>query len=60
MLFLISTLGLNFAPFISTMAGSVFHNDARGFEILSSCMAIGTVCGPLIAASHARPRFEHL
>jgi hypothetical protein len=38
--------------FISTMAVSVFNSDARGFRLLSSIMAIGTIfwgvigCGP--------------
>jgi hypothetical protein len=43
MLFLIGTFGLNFPIFISTMAVSVFHADARGYGALSSIMAIGTV-----------------
>lgn len=33
MLFLIGTFGLNFPIFISTMAVSVFHTDARGFGL---------------------------
>jgi len=60
MLFLIGTFGLNSAMFISTMAASVFHTDARGFGVLSSCLAIGTVFGSLIAAGHATPKFEYL
>jgi MFS family permease len=60
MLFLIGTFGLNFALYISTMAASVFHTDARGYGILSSCMAVGTVSGALLAAGRARPRFGHL
>lgn len=39
MLFLIGTFGLNFPIFISTMAVSVFHTDARGFGLLSFIMA---------------------
>lgn len=42
MLFLIGTFGLNFPIFISTMAASVFHSDARGYGVLSSMMALGT------------------
>ena len=60
MLFLIGTFGLNFALYISAMAASVFHTDARGFGVLSSCMAIGTVCGSLIAAGHGKPSLRHL
>ncbi|MBV8380009.1 MAG: MFS transporter [Paucibacter sp.] len=59
MLFLIGTFGLNFAIFISTMAVKVFHADARGYGLLSSAMALGTVSGSLIAAGR-EPRFGSL
>ena len=57
MLFLIGTFGLNFPIFISTMAVSVFHADARGFGLLSSAMAIGTTTGALLGAHREKPRF---
>ena len=57
MLFLIGTFGLNFSIFISTMAVSVFHTDARGYGLLSSIMAVGTVAGALLSARRERPRF---
>jgi MFS family permease len=57
MLFLIGTFGLNFPIFISTMAVSVFHADARGYGLLSSIMAIGTVAGALLGAGRDKPRF---
>ena len=60
MLFLIGTFGLNFPIFISTMAVSVFHSDARGFGLLSSIMAIGTIAGALLAAGRDQPRFMSL
>ena len=60
MLFLIGTFGLNFPIFISTMAIGVFHMDARGYGLLSSTMAIGTVAGALLNAGRERPRFEAL
>jgi MFS family permease len=60
MLFLIGTFGLNFPIFISTMAVGVFHTDARGYGLLSSIMAFGTVSGALFAAGRDRPRFESL
>jgi MFS family permease len=60
MLFLIGTFGLNFPIFISTMAVGVFHTDARGFGVLSSMMAIGTMSGALLAASRERPSFTSL
>jgi MFS family permease len=60
MLFLIGTFGLNFPIFISTMAVKVFHADARGFGLLSSIMAVGTISGALIAAGREQPRFGTL
>jgi MFS family permease len=60
MLFLIGTFGFNFPIFISTMAVGVFHSDARGFGLLSSLMAVGTVSGALLAARQEKPRFASL
>jgi MFS family permease len=60
MLFLIGTFGLNFPIFISTMAVGVFHTDARGYGLLSSIMAIGTISGALLAAGRGLPRFTSL
>jgi MFS family permease len=57
MLFLIGTFGLNFPIFTSTMAVSVFHADARGYGLLSSIMAIGTVAGALMGTGRDKPRF---
>jgi len=59
-LFLIGTFGLNFSIFISTMAVGVFHADARGYGLLSSIMAIGTVAGALLGARREKPRFSLL
>jgi len=60
MLFLVGTFGLNFPIFISAMAVKVFHADAQGFGLLSSCMAIGTVLGALWSAGREQPRFTLL
>jgi MFS family permease len=60
MLFLIGTFGFNFPIFISTMAVNVFHTDARGFGLLSSLMAVGTLSGSLFAASRMRPSMASL
>ncbi len=57
MLFLIGTFGLNFPIFISTMAIGIFHADARGYGLLSSIMAIGTVAGALLGAGRDKPQF---
>jgi MFS family permease len=60
MLFLVGTFGLNFPIFTSTMAVKVFHSDARGFGLLSSIMAVGTISGALLAAGREKPRFSSL
>ena len=60
MLFLIGTFGLNFPLFISTMAVNVFHSDARGFGLLSSIMAVGTLSGALFAAGRKKPSLASL
>ena len=56
-LFLIGTFGLNFQIFISTMAVQVYQADARGYGLLSSIMAVGTVAGALLGANRDKPRF---
>src|ERR1700723_3416416 len=60
MLFLIGTFGLNFPIFTSTMAVKVFHTDARGFGLLSSIMAVGTISGALLAAGRDKPKLGSL
>ena len=60
MLFLIGTFGLNFPIFISTMAVRVFHTDARGYGLLSSTMALGTIAGAMVSAARGVPRFMTL
>ena len=60
MLLLIGTFGMNFPIFISTMAVRVFDTDARGYGLLSSTLAIGTIAGALIAAGRERPQFSSL
>jgi MFS family permease len=57
MLFVIGTFGLNFPIFTSTMAVKVFHTDARGFGLLSSIMALGTMSGALVAAGRGKVGF---
>lgn len=53
MLFLVSTFGLNFPIFISTMAVGVFHTGAQEYGILTSVMAIGSLSGALLAAGRS-------
>jgi MFS family permease len=60
MLFVVGTFGLNFPIFISTMAVRVFHADARGYGLLSSAMAVGTLSGALFNARRDKPQFTAL
>ncbi len=56
MMFLVSTFGLNFPIFISTMTVSVFHAGADHYGVLTSVMAIGSVAGALLSAAREKPR----
>ncbi|HET8791269.1 MAG TPA: MFS transporter [Modicisalibacter sp.] len=60
MLFLIGTFGFNFPIYISTMSVSVFHGDAGQYGLLTSCLAIGSVIGALMAAKRERPHMRLL
>jgi MFS family permease len=60
MLALIGTFGLNFSLFISIMAVRVFHIGPQGFGFLSSCIALGTIAGALLAAARQRPSLKVL
>jgi MFS family permease len=60
MLFLISTFGLNFPIFISTMTVSAFHMGSEHFGGLMSMMAVGSVTGALLAAKREKPHFTLL
>jgi MFS family permease len=60
MLFLIGTFGLNFPIFISTMAVQIYHTDARGYGILSSIMAAGSLSGAFLAMSRGQRKFGAL
>ena len=57
-IFLIGAFGLNFPIFISTMAVTAFHADASGYGLLTTMMAVGSVCGALMAAGRERPRLR--
>lgn len=54
MLFFIGTFGLNFPIYVSTMATKVFGLGASDYGFLSSCLAVGTVSGALLAAGRAQ------
>jgi MFS family permease len=54
MLFLVGTFGINFPIFISTMSVTIFHAGPSRFGLLTSLMAVGSVCGALLAAQRAK------
>jgi MFS family permease len=55
MLFVISTFGLNFTIYISTMAVKVFGAGAGQYGLLTSMMAAGSVTGAFMTAARAKP-----
>ncbi|WP_309068011.1 MFS transporter, partial [Microbacterium sp.] len=57
MVFLLGALGMNFPIFASTMALE-FGQEADGFGLLSSILAIGSLVGALLAARRARARLR--
>ncbi len=58
MVFIIGTLGLNFAIFTATMASVEFGQGSAGFGLLSSILAVGSVAGALLSARRERPRIR--
>ncbi|NII69034.1 MFS transporter [Microbacterium ulmi] len=57
MVFLLGAFGLNFPIFASTMALE-FGQDADGYGLLSSILAIGSLAGALLAARRDRARLR--
>ncbi|MRX45240.1 MFS transporter [Agromyces kandeliae] len=57
MVALIGALGMNFAIMASTMALE-FDQDAAGFGLLTSFVAVGAFAGALVAAQRARARLH--
>lgn len=57
MVFLIGAFGMNFPIFASTMALE-FHQNADGYGVLSSVLAIGSLAGALMAARRDRARMR--
>ncbi|GAA3640093.1 MFS transporter [Microbacterium awajiense] len=57
MVFLIGAFGMNFPIFASTMALE-FGQDADGYGLLSSILAIGSLVGALMAARRDRARIR--
>ena len=48
-IFIVGTLGLNFALFIAAMVGTEFGLGAGAFGLMNSIMAIGSVAGALLS-----------
>lgn len=55
MMFFIGTFGLNFTIYISSMVVNVFQIGSRGYGILTSMMAVGSLTGALYAANKSSP-----
>jgi MFS family permease len=60
MLFLMMTFGMNFPVFVSAMAVKGFQAASHEFGVLSSMLAVGSVCGALLAAHRETPRASFL
>ncbi len=56
-MFLVSAFGMNFAIFASTMALE-FGQNADGYGILSSVLAVGSLTGALLSARRERARLR--
>ncbi|WP_436502179.1 MFS transporter [Actinokineospora sp. HUAS TT18] len=56
LVFFVSTFGMTFFVTLAVVAAKVFGRDADGYGLLSTALAIGTLCGALLAARRARPR----
>lgn len=59
-LFIVATFGFNFNIYTATMAKIEFGQDASGFGLLNSVMAIGSVTGALISAKREKPRLRFI
>ncbi|WP_156757666.1 MFS transporter [Actinokineospora pegani] len=62
LVFFVSTFGMTFFVSLAVVAANVFQRDAAGYGLLSTTLAIGTLCGALLAArrSGQRPRTRRL
>jgi MFS family permease len=63
LVFFVSTFGITFFTSLAIVAVQVFHQEADGYGLLSTMLAIGTLGGALWAArrsTHSRPRLKLL
>lgn len=58
--FLLGTLGLNFAIFLAAMTGMAFGLGSQAFGTMNSVLAVGTLVGALLAARRPRARLRTL
>jgi MFS family permease len=58
MVFIISTLGLNFPVVLSAMVTLTFHQQAEVYGVMSSVMGVGSLTGALLSAARSRPRLR--
>jgi len=55
MTFLVCSLGMNFAVYLSSMTVHVFEGHAAQYGMLISIMAIGSIMGAMITANRSKP-----
>jgi MFS family permease len=61
MVFVIGTFGMNFQITLPLMVRQVFHRGAGSFGALSTCLAVGSLTGALLATlRNRRPRIRFL
>ena len=54
LIFMFGTFGLNFAITCALMAKQVFHRGASGYGLLSTALAVGAVCGAVLATRRSQ------
>jgi MFS family permease len=61
MVFIIGTFGMNFQLTLPLMVREVFHRGAGSYGALSTCLAVGSLAGALLATLRSRrPRIRFL
>ena len=56
----VGTFGLNFQLTTALMARLVFHQNAQGYGLLGSVLAVGSLTGALLAARREHPGMRHI
>ena len=56
--FFVAAFGMNFQMTTALMSREVFHSGASSFGLASTMLAVGAVCGSLLAARRMRPRMR--